>query len=151
MPDAVAYENTVTTMPGWVPDSFVDQPRGYAYEHDGRFIHLFGRHGQLWTISSGLTFFQQSIGTLDDWAKANFGAKDNKKMSAPAGTVIDGVWRPGLFWEEQIFQALRVDRVIRRSAEQALHSLVERLSELLLYIEPEGAGLTATDHARVNC
>lgn len=133
----------MTTMPGWGPDALAYQPRGYAYEHGGRFIHMFGRTGQLWTISSGLSFYRQANGALEEWAKTNFKAKKIAQMDNPAGAVVDGVWRPGIYWEEQIFQALNVDRPARRSAEQALHSLVERLTELLLYIEPEGAGLTA--------
>ena len=64
-------------------------------------------------------------------------------MALPAGTTIECVWRPGLYWDDQVSQALKVDLAKRRSAEQALHSLVERMTETLLYIEPEGAGLTA--------
>ena len=131
-------------MPGWAPGALAEQPRGYAYEHDGRFIHMFGRAAaNLWTISSGLTWFQQANGALNDWVKVNFDAKNITPMSLPAGAVVDGVWRPGLYWDGQLFQALSVDLVKRRGAEQALHSVVERLTQLLLYIEPEGPGLAS--------
>ena len=143
MASAIAYENGVTTMPGWVPGALANQPRGYAYEHDGRFIHLFGVASGLWTISSGLTWFERAGGAVDAWARANFAAKGVTEMALPAGTSVAGVWRPGLYWDDQISQALKVDLAKRRSAEQALHSLVERMTETLLYIEPEGAGLTA--------
>jgi hypothetical protein len=129
MAAAITYENGITTMPGW--------------EYDGRFVHMFGVTGQLWTISSGLTFFQQASGDLEEWVKTNFAATSISKLAVPAATVVEGVWRPGLVWEEQVFQALNVNQVSRRSAEQALHGLVERLTDLLLYLEPEGAGLTA--------
>ena len=141
MANVIAYENNFTTLAGWAPGSLLDQRRGYAYEHDGRFLHIFGRSGQLWTISSGLTFFEKTNGTIEDWAKQTFSARNVTMMQLPAGTVVDGVWRPGLNWEDQIFQALGTDRIARRGAEQALHGLVERLADLLLYIEPGGAGL----------
>ena len=63
-------------MPGWVPGALANQPRGYAYEHDGRFIHLFGTASGLWTISSGLTWFESASGAIDAWAQANFAAKE---------------------------------------------------------------------------
>jgi hypothetical protein len=143
MPAAITYENGIEDLPGWMPGSLADQPLGYAYEYGGHFVHLFGRDCGLWVISSGLTFYEKADGALGDWTTRVFAAKNSKTMRLDAGSVIEGVWRPGLYWEDQIFQALRTDRVERRAAEQALYGLVERLNELLLYIEPEAAGLKA--------
>jgi hypothetical protein len=143
MTTAITYENHFTTLAGWAPGALQDQQLGYAYEHDGRFIHVFGRSGQLWPVSSGLTFFEQATGSIEDWATRTFGAQKIGQVLLDAGTAVSGVWRPGLYWDEQLLQALGTDRIERRSAEQALHGLVERLSDLLLYVEPEGPGLNA--------
>jgi hypothetical protein len=45
----------------------------------------------------------------------------------------------GAVLEDQIFQALSTDRSERRGAEQSLRVLVERVDELLFFIEPEQA------------
>jgi hypothetical protein len=94
-----------------------------------------------WGINIGQTVTQAKSGLLADWVTNTFGAQHQEPMDMPVGTVITGVWRPGLYYETDVFQALQTDRIERRSAEQALHQLVERLTDLLLYVEPEGAGL----------
>lgn len=62
------------------------------------------------------------------------------------GRVVAGVWRPGLYYQNQTLQALGGSEVSLRSAEQALRLLVERLDEMLLYIEPSAHGLAAYSH-----
>lgn len=143
MATGLAYKNTITTIPGWVPTIHDDHPRGYAYETDSHFVHFYGREGGQWVQSSGLTATETKSGTLDDWVDKVFGAPDKAPLEHEVGAVVDGVWRPGLYYENQVFQALNTDRVERRGAEQSLHVLVERLNELLLFIEPEAAGLDA--------
>jgi hypothetical protein len=143
MATGLSYRNTITAIPNWVPTIHIDQPRGYGYETDSHFVHFYGREGGLWVQSSGLTATEAKSGTLDDWVDKVFGAQDKTPLQHEVGTVVDGVWRPGLYYEDQIFQALDTDRVERRGAEQSLYGLVDRLNELLLYIEPEGAGLDA--------
>jgi hypothetical protein len=69
--------------------------------------------------------------------------RHTSSISTAAGAVAEGVWRPGVYFDDQIFQAFRTSRVERRAAEQSLLLLVERLNEILLYVEPEGAGLDA--------
>ena len=49
----------------------------------------------------------------------------------PAGTVIDGVWRPGLHGLDTLMTAFSIDAASRRASEQALLSLVEALHEIL--------------------
>lgn len=82
-------------------------------------------------------------GSLGDWIVDTFGASSPRHLDRPIGTVVDGVWRPGLYWESQIWQALDTNEMERRGAEQALYVLVEKLNDLLLYVEPEGPGLDA--------
>lgn len=143
MATGLSYRNTITTIPGWVPTIHEDHPRGYAYATNSHFVHIYGREGGLWVQSSGLTATEAKSGVLDDWVNKVFGAEATASLEHEVGSVIDGVWRPGLYYDAQSFQALDTDRVERRGAEQSLYGLVERLNELLLYIEPEGAGLDA--------
>jgi hypothetical protein len=143
MPSPVTYQNTITTIPNWVPTIHVDNPRGYAYETATHFVHFYGRGSGAWVLSSGLTATEAKSGTLDDWVTRVFGAHDVRPLEHQAGSVVAGVWRPGLYYEDQIFQALGTNRVERRAAEQSLYVLVERLNEILLFVEPEGAGLDA--------
>lgn len=97
----------------------------------------------MWVQSSGLTATETKSGSLDDWIDSVFGAQTKAMVEHEVGTVTDAVWRPGLYYDDQILQALDTDRVERRGAEQSLYVLVERLNELLLYIEPEAAGIAA--------
>jgi hypothetical protein len=143
MVTALTYDNSVDQIPGWAPHEPRGQPRGYAYEYGGHFIHLFGSGDGQWVISSGLTFWESANGNLTDWAQNRFGAQNPTPLLREVGTVVDGVWRPGLYWTDQVFQALDTDRVEQRSAEQSLLGLIERLNELFLFVEPEGPGLDA--------
>jgi len=140
---AVTYAVTKPDLPGWVPGALKSQGRGYAYETDDHFVHFYGRQGELWVVSSGLTATQDKQGTLEDWAAITFGAEDVTPLSVEAGAVTDGVWRPGLCYLDQVWQALGTDRQEQRAAEQSLYLLVSALNDLFLYIEPEGRGLDA--------
>jgi hypothetical protein len=141
MPAGITYEVTNSNLPGWVPGSLSEQKLGLAYEESGYFVHFFGRDSGLCVVSSGLTATQAANGTLEDWVKNTFGATSIQNLDREVGHVVDGVWRPGLFWADQIFQSLRTDARERRAAEQTLHLLVESLNTLFLFIEPEGVGL----------
>lgn len=143
MPRAITYEVTKPDFPNWVPGAMGTQRRGLAYETDDHFVHFYGRQDGLWVVSSGLTATQAKEGTLEDWVTSVFGAQCIQTLEVDAGTVVDGVWRPGLYYLDQIWQALDTDQQEQRSAEQSLHLLVSALNDLFLYIEPEGPGLQA--------
>jgi hypothetical protein len=141
---AITYEATNPDPPGWEPGAFPrDQRLGLAYAVDDFFVHFYGQGADLWVVSSGLTFTEPAAGPLEDWVTKVFGANDIQHLDVDAGHVVDGVWRPGLFWVDQIWQALGTDQREQRAAEQSLHLLVSALNDLSLYIEPEGAGLNA--------
>lgn len=120
-----------------------EQRRGYAYESGDHFVHFYGRQDDLWVVSSGLTASEKKQGRLEDWVDASFGAAGVTPLQMEAGAVVDGVWRPGLYYLDQIWQALGTDRREQRAAEQSLYLLVSALNDLFLYIEPEGSGLGA--------
>lgn len=132
---ALVYRNTKHTIPRWVP-LHDKEPRGLAYETDTHFVHIFGKDYGLWVISPGLTCTQQKNGSLRDWVKQTFGAKTIKKTQLEIGHTIEGVWRPGLYFNVEVLHGLAATNEELRLAEQALLLLVQRLDELLNYVEP---------------
>jgi hypothetical protein len=143
---ALVYHNTKSTIPGWVTTIHEDEPRGIAYETPSHFVHIYGRTGPLWTISIGLTVTQTKSGTLNDWVVRTFGADDIAICNLDVGQTIEGVWRPGLFFDDEIQQALAFTNEQLRLAEQSLFLLIQRLDELLLFVEPTPATLATHSH-----
>lgn len=145
--NAITYMNTHTQIPGWVNTVHENQQRGYAYESNGRFFHVYGRAEGLWVLSTGLTASELTGGqTLGAWAIKVFGAINPEPMLNGPGEVISGVWRPGLYFRNEIHQALSINEYTQRSAEQSLRILIEKLDEILLYIEPTQVGLQTYGH-----
>lgn len=144
---AITYVNTHTQIPGWVNNVHIEQQRGYTYQSNSRFFHVYGRAQGLWVLSTGLTV-SESIGhqTLNSWTQKVFGATNKELMQTAPGEVVSGVWRPGLYFKREIHQALAIDEYTQRSAEQSLRVLIEKLDEILLYIEPSQIGLRSYGH-----
>jgi hypothetical protein len=142
---AITYRNTKHTLPNWVP-FHQEQPRGFAYETDTHFVHVFGSGDGLWTISPGLTVTEAKSGALTDWAKRTFGAVDIEDVDLDVGSTVEGVWRPGLYFEEELITGLAITGTERRLAEQALLLLIVRLDELLNFIEPSAETLSTYSH-----
>lgn len=142
----ICYKNTKTTLPGWVEDIHIKNQIGYAYETETHFIHIYGRGDGLYTISPGLTVCQAKEGTLVNWATEVFGAADIRQVDNEVGHVIKGIWRPGLYYKNEIFQSLGCNEYEQRESEQALKILLEKLENLLLYIEPDENNLNTYGH-----
>ena len=103
---AITYINTDTTIPNWVKTLHIDHPRGYAYETDTHFIHLYGRNQGFNVISIGLTAMEGRNGTLIDWVKSKFGAIDITDLKIEVGNSMEGVWRPSLYCLDQTYRGL---------------------------------------------
>lgn len=144
--DGIFYENTKTNIPGWVNDLHLDQPLGYAYETNTHFVHIYGTNEGLNIISVGLTAIQKKSGTLLNWVENVFGAKKIQPLRHPIGQSIDGIWRPSLYYSDDIAEAINVNNYELRSSEQALRILIDKLDELFLYIEPSVSGLSSFGH-----
>jgi hypothetical protein len=147
---ALTYRNT-RTDPRWSREPLHEViPRGYGYEHDVHYVHVGGHTSGLWTFDHGdagtIADGKGQGGELRRWVEETFGAEDVTEMQLEVGNVISGVWRPGLYYQDQTLQALGGSEEALRSAEQALRLLVERLDELLLYIEPSANGLASYSH-----
>ena len=143
---ATIYRNTKTNLPGWVDNLHLSQPRGYAYEYGNYFIHIYGRDNGFWILSSGLTASQANSGNLNNWISNIFGADEITQSTNSVGEVVSGVWRPCLYYQENLYQALSTNEFEQRFAEQALRVLIDKLDELLLYIEPSPDGLNSYSH-----
>lgn len=143
---ALAYRNTKTTLPGWVPTVHIDQPQGVAYETDTHFVHFYARGSGLYVLSIGLTATEEKNASLADWTSRAFGAQDVVECRNAVGTTVKGVWRPGIYLQTEALQALGNSDSDQRAAEQSLRLLVDRLDELLLYIEPDTHGLNSYSH-----
>jgi len=142
---ALVYRNTKTTLPNWAP-LHDEQPRGIAYETAAHFVHIYGRDAGVWVISTGLTVTEKKSGLLRDWVERVFGADDIEESVNEVGHTVEGIWRPGLFFEQEILQGLGNTDIERRLAEQTLRMLVQRLDEILTYIEPTTHALSTFGH-----
>lgn len=142
---ALVYRNTKTNLPNLVP-IHAEQPRGMAYETDTHFVHFFGRDTGVWVISPGLTVTEKKSGSLHQWIERIFGAVEIEESLNEVGHTVAGIWRPGLFYEDELLQGLDNTEIERRLAEQALRMLVQRLDEIFLYIEPTEKGLATFGH-----
>ena len=148
---AITYETDPNvTPPGWATNSDIhrQQSRGIAYEEATHFVHFYSAGGPLWTLSPGLTVTEEkSNRLLRDWAVLRFGASNIQPMQLNAGEVYDGLWRPGLGPDEAtISSSLNFSFSERRSSELVLLLILERLNDLLLYVEPEPQTLGTYGH-----
>ena len=142
---ALVYHVTKHTIPGWIPFHEKER-RGIAYEADNHFVHFFGKDDGLWIVSPGLTVTQKKSGSLQDWIVRTFGAVNIEQSNCDVGHTVAGVWRPGLYHRDEILQALDTTAVELRLAEQALLLLIQRLDELLHFVEPTTVTLNTYSH-----
>ncbi|EJM03812.1 hypothetical protein PMI18_01508 [Pseudomonas sp. GM102] len=143
---ALCYKNTATNLRGWIEALHEKQVYGFAYELPDHFVHIYGTAGPLYVISSGLTVIEEKNGSLRDWVVSTFGATDIRSTTNDVGSTVTGIWRPGLYFQNEIYQGLDIDQYEQRFSEQSLRVLIEQLDVLLLYIEPEGSGLSSYSH-----
>lgn len=141
----LVYRITKHTIPGWIP-IHDKHPRGTAYETDSHFVHIFGRDRGLWETSTGLTVTQAKSGSLRQWVEQTFGAVDIETASCKVGHTVGGVWRPGLYFDDETLQGLGATEVDLRLAEQSLLLLIQRLDELLHFVEPARDALQTYSH-----
>ena len=142
---ALTYRVTKHTIPRWAP-IHEKEPRGIAYETDTHFVHVFGQDAGLWIVSPGLTVTEARSGTLYEWIDRTFGAVEVKESLHEVGHSVRGVWRPGLFFSNEILQGLDTTESALRMAEQALVILISKLDEIFQFVEPEPKTLLVYGH-----
>ena len=99
-------------------------------------------------LSPGLTATKSkdAHSTISEWAKVRFGAKNIQPMSLDVGQIYDGLWRPGLSNDDDILSGLGFTFAERRAAELLLLLMLERLNEILLYVELDPSTLATYGH-----
>ncbi len=138
---AICYNNTLTNLPNFDP-IHLRQNLGFAYEDDKHFIHLYGYNNDFKGIAIGLTVIEAKNTentkgkTLNDWVIEHFGASDIKDSMVEIGHSVRGVWRPGLYYDQDVIQAIGTTKNERYLSEQGIRVLIQKLDEIFLFIEP---------------
>jgi hypothetical protein len=141
---ALVYRCTNPVV-GW-SNAHERNPRGYAYETENQFVHVYGAQEGLWVISPGLTISIGKVGTLEDWVRQAFGAQDIEQSTFEVGQSVEAIWRPGLYFDVDMFTGLAQSPADLRVAEQRLLLIIQRLDDILLYVEPTEELLNAFGH-----
>lgn len=142
----ITFRATKTTIPNWESDLHTKKPLCYAYRNSGYNIAVYSDDRGLYTIHSGLTASEKTNTSLENWAVAVFGAEEIQELSNEVGSVFNMVWRPGLYYEQEINTSFSIYGHEKILAEQALYILLQKLNEILLYIEPDKNGLLSYGH-----
>src|SRR5579863_8557511 len=143
---AIVFRNTDTGQHHKYKDALKNFKLGYAYETNTHFVYFPGYQEGFHGIQANMAITEGKSGSLEDWVKKVFGAKDIVDMVLEVGDSIDSVWYPGLYFLNQVEQAVNIKEPEMRSAEQSLRLLIAQLDDLLLYIEPENEGLKTYGH-----
>ena len=147
---AICYENTKTTLPNWNPNDHLLQKLkfGYAYEINDFFVHFYGSSVGIQTISPGLTVIEKNKDgiSLEEWVKKTFGAQNIKKMKSKVGEVKKGIWEPGLYYANEIYNSLDISEKESLEERQSLYMIIKKLDDILLYIEPSDKSLKVYSH-----
>lgn len=141
---ALVYRCTHPVV-GW-NNAHQRNPRGYAYETESQFVHVYGAAEGLWVISPGLTISVGKVGTLEGWVQQAFGAQEIERSNYDVGQSVEAVWRPGIYFDVDMFSGLAQSPKELRVAEQRLLLTIQRLEEILLYVEPTDDSLKSFGH-----
>ncbi|MCU7549213.1 hypothetical protein OCK74_08805 [Chitinophagaceae bacterium LB-8] len=142
----IVYEVTGTDVLGLAPVFHEKYKRGYAYETTTHFVHYYAYDYGWNSLQINLCVTEPKNGTLEDWVKKHFEATNIHTVDYEVGETIEGVWRPGLYYYEHIYQALNTCESERRLNEQALRVLLEKLDDIFLYIEPDATSFKTYSH-----
>jgi len=133
-------------MRGIGKDIHLSETLGFAFELPDTFVHLYGHETYFYTIQLGITVVTKKTGELVDWVVEWFGAEDIKPMDIEVGQAVEGVWRPGIAEFDDVLKALKCTETDVHLSEQALRILLNKLDDLLLYIEPDNQHLNVFSH-----
>jgi hypothetical protein len=145
---ALLYDVTSFTNPTFVKGYAHGFTKGYACETKTHFIHFWSYPNGPVTlqISIPITEQKQEGLSLEDWARKNFGAENLRYTSIEIGDSIDSVWRPSLYYDSDVFQAINTTLQERRLTEYSLRVLIEKMDDLFLYIEPDSVSMNTYSH-----
>ena len=140
---AITFKNTDMTPAGWSADLHLTHSQGYAYSLPTHYVFMCGENCPYATWS----FLEQNVtSSLEDWCRMKFGATSFQSTEYDVGIAVDSVWRPGIFNAKDLKSALAFNDEELSRYSQSLRLLVERLDEILLFIEPDTNHLGAYGH-----
>jgi hypothetical protein len=140
---AITFKNTNIKVGKLPKDWHVTHSQGYAYALPTHYVYLCGDS----CPHAGWSYLEQNLScSLEDWCQDKFGATDFQSTDYDVGEAVNSVWRPGLFNPKDLQSALAFDDESLSRASQALRLLVERLDEILLFIEPDTNYLEVYGH-----
>jgi hypothetical protein len=139
MPKPICYTITKAELPFWDPNDkiYEKHPLGYGYETETHFIHIFGNASGYFPIQIGLTVIEKKEKDIFTWVKDVFGAQNILEMDNEPGETIEGVWRPSLYYEDDLRFGLNYSAAQMKYSEQAIRHLIDKLDDIFKYIEPE--------------
>ncbi|AZA98049.1 hypothetical protein [Chryseobacterium shandongense] len=147
---AIYYKITYTKVPGLPKNFHDDYGLGYAYETDEYYAHFYGHNKNFYSIQASLALAEKKstsqYHSLSEWVTYYFGATDINPIKNSIGQTIQGVWRPALYYTNDIHQGLKTNESERRLSQQALKILLEKLDDLFLYIEPTESSMSTYSH-----
>ena len=147
---AIFYKTTHTKVPGLVQNFHVGLELGYAYETPTHYVHFYGTNRNFFSIHTGQTIIENketsSYSDLLSWVTHYFGAQNIQQMETEIGEVIEGVWRPELYYYADTNIALNTTEAERRLSEQAIRVLLEKLDDIFLYVEPDSTSISTYSH-----
>ena len=147
---AIFYNTTHTKVPGLVQKFHIGLELGYAYETSTHYVHFYGTNRNFYSIHTGQTVVESkeksSYPDLVSWVTHYFGAQNIEIMENEVGEVIEGVWRPELYFYSDTNIALNTTESERRLSEQGIRVLLEKLDDLFLYLEPDSTSFSTYSH-----
>jgi|GEM_PF-490736 len=134
-------------VPEFSPQEYkTDYEYAYAYKKDGCCVAILGKGHDYYNLIPETPYSQRTELSLEKWIKEVFGASDLTPQINPIGEAMQCIWRPGITDRTSLSAILNINPQQKRSAEQALYILLQKVSDLLLYIEPNGTGLKTYSH-----
>lgn len=127
-------------------------PLAYAFKNDEYYICLFASNCQFRKFSN-LALIEKIDNdnknhvSVNKWIGFRFDQKSTKSTLFEVGKMVRYVWRPTIHWgSEYLPFDLEYSEQDRHSAQQRIRILLEKLDDLLLYIEPAHATMHVHGH-----
>ena len=134
--NAIIYEGT------WQHKQFICS----AFENRKEFVNILhepsGIFQQYW--QQGQVIYSSKTGNVAAKAQADFEAKNLHVSHFKVGHVVQHVWRPGLCID--IPEALDIQEDDQNRTQKSIRILVDKLNDILLYIEPDQNALKIHGH-----
>jgi len=116
-----------------------------AFENNKESVNIFhdphGIHQQHW--GQGQVHYSQKTGDVERTI-GKYQAQNIQQSENDVGKIVQHVWRPGLCID--VPSALEINASEKTKAQRELRILLERLGDILLYIEPSPKSLQSYSH-----